>query len=149
MIDADGVTPLPHAVWDQVDNVQQAVMETIATLAPLHASFIFTDCAFEGDDGDRKSYELMRTTAERRKALFVPIRILCSEEEVARRTVSHGRKEQLKSIDAVDGARLVRTRAILDPHHENQMTLDISTLSAEESARGIARHIEAVGSRPS
>jgi hypothetical protein len=143
LIATDGMTPLPAAVWTQVDKVQEAVMETIATLAPPDASFIFTDCPFEGDAGDRRSYELMLTTAERREALFVPIRVLCSEQEVARRTTSAGRKQQLKSIDPVDGARLVRTRVILDPHHRNQMTLDVSTLSAEQSAAAIERHIHA------
>jgi hypothetical protein len=144
LIATDGMTPLPAAVWAQVDKVQEAVMETIATLAPPDGSFILTYCAFEGDSGDRKSYELMRMTAERREALFVPVRTLCSEEEVARRTVSPGRKEQLKSIDPVDGARLVRTRAVLDPRHQNQMTLDVSALSAEQSAVAIERHIHAV-----
>jgi hypothetical protein len=143
LIATDGITPLPAAVWSQVDKVQEAVMETIATLAPPDASFIFTDCPFEGDAGDRASYELMRTTAERRKALFVPIRILCSEQEVARRTISPGRKQQLKSIDPVDGARLVRTLAILDPRHPDQMTLDVSALSAEQAAAAIERHVRA------
>jgi hypothetical protein len=147
LLDTDGSTPLDPAVYSQVDKVRGAVMETIAAFSPPRRNFIFTYCAFEDDSGDRRSYDLMRSTAERRAALFVPVRLLCSEQELVRRVVMPERKARLKSIDPDEAIKEKRTRTILDPRHPNQLTLDISELSAEQSSLAIARHISAVTSR--
>ena len=42
LIDPDGVSPLPDAVWSQTAKVREAVLETIATLAKPAANFVFT-----------------------------------------------------------------------------------------------------------
>ena len=49
LIDADGVSPLPDAVWSQTAKVREAVLETIATLAKPRANFIFTHDGIEGE----------------------------------------------------------------------------------------------------
>jgi len=49
LIDADGVSPLPDAVWSQTAKVREAVLETIATLAKPRANFVFTHDGIEGE----------------------------------------------------------------------------------------------------
>src|SRR4051794_9768653 len=66
LLATDGATPLHPSVWVQVDKVRSAVMETIAELSPPDMSFIFTYCGFNEDPADLRSYESMRSTAERR-----------------------------------------------------------------------------------
>jgi DUF438 domain-containing protein len=141
LIHTDGVTPLPVAVWVQVAKVREAVHETIATLAPASWSFIFTHDGSEGDAEDHAICESIKTTAARRNAVFVPIRLLCGEDELMRRVVSPGRKAKLKSIDP-DAAKLKsRTEKVLDPRHPNGLTLDVTTILPEEAATLIHEHI--------
>jgi hypothetical protein len=141
LLDTGGATP-DSSVWDQISKVREAVMETIAAHSPPGRSFIFTYCGFEEDEGDHRSYELMRSVAERRAALFVPVRLLCSEAELIKRVVMPGRRERLKSTDPNDAIHEGKTRTILDPHHANQLTLDISALSPGQSSAAILGHIE-------
>ena len=143
----DSAADIDPLVWDETDKVRGAVMETIARYVPAGLSFIFTYCAFEGDADDLRSYQLMRTTAERRAAVFVPVRILCSEEELVRRVVTPERAKRLKSTSAARAIAERRARAVLDPRHPDQLTLDVSALSAAESAAAIERHVCAVSQR--
>jgi hypothetical protein len=57
------------------------------------------------------------------------------------------RKEKLKETNAL--AAIMRNRAlkILDPKHINQMTLDVSDISAIEAAEAIERHISGLRKR--
>lgn len=141
VIDTDGHTPLHSSIWDQIQKVREAVLDTIASLSRPNSSFIFTYVGLEGDLYDRQSYDLMQGAAERRKALFVPVRLLCSEKELARRIVMPERKGRLKEIDSFVATERNRALRILDPRHANQMTLDVSELSAVEAAGAIERHI--------
>jgi hypothetical protein len=45
LIDPDGVSPLPDAVWSQTAKVREAVLETIATLAKPGTNFVFSTTA--------------------------------------------------------------------------------------------------------
>jgi hypothetical protein len=141
LIDADGVTPLPAAVWDQVAKVREAVLATIATLAAPEANFIFTHEGVEGDPVDRAIFESIRSTAARRGARFVPARLLCKEGELVRRIQSPERAAMFKCIDPADAINKSRYHAVLDPMLPATLTLDVTTLCPEESAAAILAHI--------
>jgi hypothetical protein len=141
VVDADGHTPLPASIWDQTQKVREAVLDTIVTLSRPNASFIFTYVGLEGDPYDRQSYALMKGASERRDALFVPVMLLCSEKELARRIIMPERKDRLKETNSLAAIERHRAFRILDPHHPNQMTLDVSELSAFDAAEAIERHI--------
>jgi hypothetical protein len=143
MIDNDRVTPFPTGVWDQITKVRQAVLDTIATLSAPDANFILTHAGYDDDQEDWKIYHAVARTAERRKAIFVPVRLLCEEGELARRVVSPERAIRLKSMDPEAARREARNRDVLKVNHANQMTLDISAISPQESARLIVEHIQA------
>ena len=57
LIDADGVSPLPDAVWSQTAKVREAVLETIATLAKPGTNFVFTH---DGIEGERYDEDVLR-----------------------------------------------------------------------------------------
>jgi ribosomal protein S18 acetylase RimI-like enzyme len=145
VIDTDAHTPLHPSIWVQTRKVREAVMDTIATLSQPNGSFIFTYVGVEGDPYDRHSYELMLRTAERRNALFVPVRLLCSETELARRIAMPGREGQLKTTDPLAAIARSRSQTVLDPQHPNKMALDVSARTAAESAEAIERHIRILG----
>ncbi len=126
LLDHDRLTPYPAAVWRQIDKVRDAVLETIATLGAARASYVFTHEGFEGDPGDRQIYEAIRQTAHRRGACFLPIRLICNEDEIVKRVVSPDRALRLKNMDPERSLRSVRNSIVLKPNHENEVMLDIS-----------------------
>ncbi len=148
LIDNDRVTPFPTGVWDQITKVRDAVLDTIATLSGPDANFILTHAGYDNDRDDRKIYNAIARTAERRGAFFIPVRLLCEEVELARRVVSPERASRFKSMDPEAAYRDARTRDVLNADHSNQMTLDISAISPQESARLILEHIQARHSEP-
>jgi hypothetical protein len=143
LLDNDRVTPFPVGVWDQITKVRQAVLDTIAMLSAPDANFILTHAGYDNDRKDLEIYNAIEITAQRRGAIFVPVRLLCEEAELARRVVSPERASRLKSMDPKAALREARTRDVLKVNHANQMTLDISAISPQESARLILEHIQA------
>jgi hypothetical protein len=82
LIDPDGVSPLPDAVWSQTAKVREAVLETIATLAKPGANFVFTHDGIEGERYDEDVLRGIQTTAARRGARLIPVRLVCNEDEL-------------------------------------------------------------------
>jgi DUF438 domain-containing protein len=141
LIENDGITPLPPTVWTVVAKVREAVHEAVAMLAPPSWNFIFTHDGWEGLAEDQAIYELVRGTAARRNSLFVPVRLLCDEEELVRRVASPERKRELKSIDPEAARHAIRMQQVLDPRHPNGLTLNVTSMPAPEAARRIQEHI--------
>jgi len=142
LMDNDRVTPFPSGVWDQVDKVREAVLETIATLSAREASFILTHAGYEDDPEDRAIYHAVARTAERRSSLFVPVRLLCQEGELVRRVISPERAASLKSMNPEAASRDAKTREVLKIGHPNASTLDVTAMNVKESTAAILRHIE-------
>ncbi|MFD1984874.1 chloramphenicol phosphotransferase [Mesorhizobium newzealandense] len=146
LLDDDGRRPLPDSVWEHTAKIRQAVLDTIATLCDPSANFIFTHAGIQENTRSLASYEQMKDAAERRSALFVPVRLLCTEAELIRRVALPSRRDRLKSIDPEAARRRSRTAVVLDPKHPNSLTFDVTAVSAEETARTIyARLIDRLG----
>ena len=132
---------VPDAVWPQVAKVRGAVLETIATLAPPRANFIFTYAGSNEGPEDRKAFEAYRDVAIRRAARFIAVRLLCGEQELVRRIQSperHGRK----LMDPFEAIENVRHYSPLDPCIPGSLTLDVTHLSPEAAAARILDHVE-------
>ncbi|TIN15993.1 MAG: chloramphenicol phosphotransferase [Mesorhizobium sp.] len=138
----DGRRTLPDAVWEQTAKVRQAVLDTVATLCPPAANFIFTNSGIQGDARSLAFYQQMKDASDRRGAHFVPVRLLCEEAELVRRVMSPTRRDRLKSIDPEAARRRSRTVAVLDPKHPNSLTIDVTAISAAEAATRIHEHIK-------
>ena len=143
LVARDNLTPAPDAVWPLVAQVRRAVLEAIATLAPNDRSFIFTYAGSDEDPADRKAFDEYREVANRRGAHFVPVRLLCEENELARRIQSPGRRGR-KLIDAAEAIHKVRSYTVLNPRAPNGLTLDVTRLSPEAAAAIIFEHIQSV-----
>jgi hypothetical protein len=131
-------------VWDQIDKVRQVVMETIATISPSEASFIFTGVLRDTDDSDFATYQLWASTAAQRKALFVPVVLACEAAENQRRVVSEGRAERMKLTKPEMIAHIHATEQLLTPTHAHCLQLETTHLSVEQTVAQIMSHVEAL-----
>jgi hypothetical protein len=141
LIDADGRTPLPRAAWDRVAQVRNALAETVETLSPQEWSFIFTNHLVDGDE-DWEWFSRLERIAKARGNVFAPVRLLCSLDELVRRVQSPDRHGMKKLIDPDWLRRHYGQVEVLDPGHPDMLTLDVTDLAPEESARLILEHVD-------
>jgi hypothetical protein len=144
VIRQDGVTPLPRAVWDRAFAIRVAVLETIATLSPAEWSFVFTHEAY-GASWDIAVYQLTREAAQVRKAVFLPVRLTCDPDEIARRVMSPERRIIMKSANAEKSRARAAADATYDPGTPDVLTLNNTKLSPEAAADAILRAARGLG----
>ena len=140
VIEPDGKSSLPESVWARASEVRAAVLETIGTLSRPERTFILTYSGMKAEVYDIESLRLMQKAAMDRESAFIPIRLLCSDAELRRRVVNEDRLKNMKMVNP-DMLEKYRDKTVLDTNHPNQMTLDVSALSADESATQIADYV--------
>ena len=144
VVNADGITPLPKAIWGKVKAVRQVVYESIKELSPPDMSFVFTIQLIEDDPEDHKAFVDLVELAAARESLFVPIRLICDVDELCRRIVNPARVKMIKEVSPESARRRAADHAVLNPLHPNLRTIDVTCKSAIESAEEILREIKAM-----
>lgn len=141
LIDPDGVTPLPPAVWTHVSQVRSVVLSTIRTLSRPGRSFIFTNELLEGRPQHLQYFSDVAALAATRGARLVPVLLHIEAQELARRVGSPGRAEAYKDIDAEGALRRAAEFRLLRPVGVPCLELDVTRLSADAAAVSILRDI--------
>ncbi|MGO6761239.1 chloramphenicol phosphotransferase [Rhizobium ruizarguesonis] len=144
LLDEEGTAPLPKGVWEYTARVRQAVLDAITAYSGPSANFIFTHAGVEGDERSARTYQQFVDAATQRAA-FVPVRLLCAEEELARRVSSPARRDHLKTTDVETSRSRSQKAVVLDIPHPNALTLDVTFRSPLESAAAIRDHVVACG----
>jgi hypothetical protein len=143
-VNADGVTPLPNAIWGKVRAMRQIVYETIRELSPPNLSFVFTSQLYESEPADHAGFADLVGLAKSRGSLFVPVRLLCEVDELCRRIVNPGRAERLKQISPEAARRRSADHSVLHPTHPNLRTIDVTQMSAAESVSAILKEVRSI-----
>lgn len=113
VIEPDGQKPLPPSVWARTSEVRAAVLETIGTLSRPERAFILTYSGMKQETYDITSLRLMHKAAMDRESAFVPVRLLCSEEELRRRIVNEDRRKNMKMVNP-DLLERYRDKSVLE-----------------------------------
>lgn len=131
----DGFAQIPDIAWDAIARIRGAILDFLALEA--NHNYVLTNCLYE-NEGDRTCYENVKSMAEKRGSLFVPIKLFISEEEHLRRIIEPSRRDRWKSIDPKDVYPKEKLISIEDP---NLLELDVADLSALHSAEKILLHV--------
>lgn len=79
----------------------------------------------------------IKKLADIRNATFIPVRLICELEELLKRLCSHERKKYYKT----QNVQLIKQRysntEVFQSRLKNELTIDVSSLSPEESAHKI------------
>ncbi len=135
IIEPDGRTPLPLAVWDRTNAVLTAVLETVATLAPPDRNYVFTHAIWD-DGGHPLDFTIagqILSVAERRKARALVVRLSCGATERSARIAAEERAKRLKTRDVSQAERLA-TLEPLNLNHDWIVDLDTTELRPEAVA---------------
>ena len=147
-VNADGITPLPAAVWDKVREIRRTVYDAIREISPPGLSFIFTLELRESDPAAHQAFLDLKELAAARQSILVPIRLICEVEELCRRVATPARAERLKEISPELARKKSAHHTVLHPKHENVRTIDVTAKSPSESADAIIREIELIRNGP-
>jgi hypothetical protein len=136
LVEQDGITPLPKAIWPLAGQVRDAVLETIRTVSPPQWSFIFTHSALN-DPAELAIFEDIKRVSHFRGSRMVVVRLSCNNpEELARRVAMPERRLRFKETDTV-GARRHALIPTLDPAHADTISVETDGLSAEDVVQRI------------
>ena len=98
IINADGITPLPVNVWENVEKIWHIVFDTMVNVSPPDFNFVLTNVLFDSE-GDKAWFEQMESVARGRNAKFVPVVLRISVEEHQKRIGNKDRKLRMKETD--------------------------------------------------
>lgn len=143
LIHADGITPLPPRIWENVGKIWDAVIDTMIHISPSDYSFVLTNALSDSDKDVSWFYEV-EDMARQRNAIFIPVVLKISLDEHKRRIVSPDRITRMKEIDPNNPARYAAADNLIKPVHPHLLTLDVSSISAEQSAQSILNHIKTI-----
>lgn len=140
LVKADGKRDLPEGMWNNVKQVWDVVFNTILNLAEPEYNYIFTNY-LNTDQDDYDHFNFMTDFAKKRGSTFIPIFLTCDIKTLKKRATNHERELRLKLVDRQKIDELINKNQLIDIKHPNAITLDITSLSPQESAKIILDHL--------
>ncbi|AWN81578.1 hypothetical protein [Candidatus Cardinium hertigii] len=131
----DGLSSVPESIWSTIAHIRHVVYNFIEQEA--YNSYVLTNVLYEVET-DQLIYQAVEQMAEKRKSLYIPVKLSISEKEHVKRIVNPSRKIRYKSINPED---VYIKYKLIEISHPNLLELDVTTRSAKESAETIVRHI--------
>ena len=138
LLNYDGFTTIPSYAWDAIDKIRTTVLEFIIQ-EPCN-NYVLTNNLYE-DEGDRRLYNQVLEMAATRGSVFIPVRLTIATHEHLQRVTQLERRLRWKSVDPHD---VYDQRLLLTINHPNLLSLDVTNLSASQTAEKISMHIHAI-----
>lgn len=131
-----GFGNIPSYGWNAIGKIRNIIFDFMKI--ERDNNYVLTNCLYE-DEGDKNCYSQVEQIAVSRGSLFVPVKLLISEEEHLKRITQETRKLRYKSIDPED---VYSKQPLINIVHPNLLELDVSELSAEAAAARILSYIQ-------
>lgn len=144
ILDLDGKTPITPEAWKMVDRVRDIVFEALVEVARPEANFVFTFYAADESEKDHQIYNQFFETSRKRGATFIPVRMIINEAENKNRIVSPDRVALMKDTNVENTTRRHANETVLYTGHDNEITIDVTDLSAGDVAVNILEHVQNV-----
>lgn len=136
LLNYNGCSRIPFYAWSAINRIRTAVLDFMSV--EQNNNYVLTNCLYN-DEGDRSCYAQVESMALKRGSLFIPVKLLISEEENLRRITEPSRRERWKSIDPKDA---IQRRELISIEHPHLIELDVSLLSVVEAVEKILEHIK-------
>lgn len=131
--------------WNAVNQVRDAVFDTIAHICPHEANFVINEELREDNEWHKKFYARIEQMAKEKQATLIPIRLICDLPVLLERLVSEDRKNYIfKPRDTKEIAARALDTETFKSGSKYELTLDTTTLSPQQSAQKILEHLRKV-----
>lgn len=130
------------ARWDLFYAIRQLAYDAIKTIS-LETPLVMTNALAHGSKYEEEAWEAVQKLASESRRHFVPILLVCEQDEHCRRVVTEERTNNHK----LDSAEVVQDyyKEGLDIIHDDTLsyalTLDVSSLQPDEAAKMIIDHV--------
>lgn len=129
--EADGRSVLPPAVLDNVREINLVIARTIDELSPPDWSFVLTH-HLRDNDRNHSYIVRLRTIAERRGSLFLPVVLTCEREVLAQRVSQPERRTHNKLIEPSIALNIIEGGMLIP---DGSLTIDITSRDPAETVR--------------
>lgn len=131
---------LTPPMWDKVNGVMDVYLSAIADVCVKDDSFILTEMLFDKDPYHQIFYDKVLSVVKKRQANFIPVRLICDEEELVKRVVLEDRQRYFKTTDADLSRKRSKEQQVFYSKNQNEITIDTTNLSAEQTAEKIIQY---------
>ncbi|MCC8398503.1 MAG: hypothetical protein LN569_04340 [Rickettsia endosymbiont of Labidopullus appendiculatus] len=135
LLNYDGLTPIPEFAWDAIGRIRDSIFNFLSQ--EIVNNYVFTNCLYEVE-GDHELFNQVQQLAVNRRSVFIPVKLLISQEENIKRIQQLDRLLRYKSIDVQD---VYPEYPLIQISHPNLFEFDVTNLSASEAARRILQHV--------
>lgn len=140
LLEYDGFSeiPIPSFAWDAIAKIRNNVFDFLTI--EKNKNYVLTNVLYE-EEGDRKLYDQVKQVALKRGSLFVPVKLLITEEENLKRIIEPSRRKRWKSIDPKDVYSQI---PLINISHPNLLEIDVTKISAKKVAEKITKRIATI-----
>ncbi len=134
-------------MWGKLNAVIDVYLSAIADVCSRNDSFILTEMMFDQQPYHKIFYDKVLEVVKKRGATFIPIRLLCDEEELAKRVQSEDRKKYFKTRDPELSRKRSKEITVFYSHHPNEVTINNTNKSPEEVCNSILEAINNINKK--
>jgi chloramphenicol 3-O-phosphotransferase len=139
--DASTLYSLTAEGWNAVNQVRDAIFDTIAHICPREANFVINEELREDNEWHKRFYARIEQMAKEKQATLIPVRLVCDLPVLLERVVSEDRKNyRFKPRDAKEIQERALSTETFKSGSKYELTLDATNLLPEESAAKILEH---------
>jgi hypothetical protein len=135
LLNYDGFSDIPPYAWNTIGRIREIIFDFL--IRERHNSYVLTN-VLNDDEGDRNLYHQVKNVATARNSVFVPVKLLISQEENIKRIQNIDRQNCYKSRDVKDTDP---EQKLLQFSHPNLLEVDVTTLTACEAANIILEYV--------
>ncbi|HHJ0490126.1 TPA: GNAT family N-acetyltransferase [Legionella pneumophila] len=135
--DAQVFWSLDEKGWAALNQARDVIFDTMTEVCSKETSFVITYELLANNSWHQEFFNQVQTVVQKRGAVFVPIRLICNGAELVKRLKDSDRKGYFKTQDEALITKRLYEEDVYFSKEPYEMTLDVSLLSAEESARRI------------
>ncbi|HHF7373701.1 TPA: GNAT family N-acetyltransferase [Legionella bozemanae] len=135
--DAQVFWSLDDKGWAALNKARDVIFDTMTEVCSKETSFVITYELLANNSWHQEFFNQVQAVAQKREAMFVPIRLICNGAELIKRLKYSDRKGYFKTQDEALITKRLFEEDVYFSKEPYEMTLDVSCLSAEESARRI------------
>lgn len=137
--------PVPDDAWEAVERIRDSVLSALPTLISPERPVVLTNDLDDDDPWAWMIFYKVAVMAQKRQTSLIPIRLVCSQEELVRRGTTPERARAHKNTDERLLADRANSRRVLEPPHGfSTLTLDTTSLTPSDAAAEIFSHIDAL-----
>lgn len=135
LLNYNGFAKIPRFAWDAIEQMRTTIFDFMNQ--EQNNSYVLTNVLYDVAC-DHLIFKKVEEMASKRNSIFIPVKLLISEEENIKRIAQPDRKIRYKTIDV---AHAYSDHPLIGISHPHLFELDVTKLGAQEAAEKILTHV--------